>query len=448
MTGVSWGGFACVQAAARTPPALKAIAPLHFTDDRYADDVHYRGGWSVRAEVTSRMTCTREAFLVTTTLDAYDGGPALPRAPLDTRDPEGRWLMGTATSAARHTLPWSWYEDPGVARRERDLIFRRAWQYAGRRDQLTAPGSYVATHVGGLPVVLTRDRDDTLRAFANVCRHRGAIVAHGAGERGTLQCPYHAWTYGLDGCLRGAPRTRDDPGFDAAGLGLVPMAAGTWGPFVFVNPDAGAAPLAEALGDLPDVVARHGLDVDALVFHHRAEYEVRANWKVAIENYLECYHCQLNHPGLVSVIDDRALRFEATGLRASQFNPAEARALAGEAPLQIAGGVDEGQFHLLFPALKFNVYPGPANLSIGPVWPTGPSSCRGYLDYWFAADADPAWIADMTAFDDQVGAEDVGLVEAVQAGAGSGLVPEGRLLAHDEQLIARFQAYVRDALEG
>ena len=169
---------------------------------------------------------------------------------------------------------------------------------------------------------------------------------------------------------------------------------------------------------------------------------------MAIENYLECYHCQLNHPGLVSVIDDRRLRFEAAGLRASQFNPAEAQALAGKAPLDIAGGVAEGQFHLLFPALKFNWYPGPANLSIGPAWPTGPDRCRGYLDYWFAPGADPAWIEEMTAFDDQVGAEDVGLVEAVQAGAGSGLVPEGRLLAHDEQLIARFQAYVRDALEG
>ena len=94
------------------------------------------------------------------------------------------------------------------------------------------------------------------------------------------------------------------------------------------TPTPDAPPLAEALGDLPEVVAAHGLDVDALVFHHRAEYEVRANWKVAIENYLECYHCQLNHPGLVSVIDDRKLRFESVGLRASQFNPARRRSPA------------------------------------------------------------------------------------------------------------------------
>jgi phenylpropionate dioxygenase-like ring-hydroxylating dioxygenase large terminal subunit len=335
--------------------------------------------------------------------------------------------------------PWSWYEDPAIARLERERIFRRAWQYAGRREELTARGSFAAAHAGGLPVVLTRDREDVLRAFANVCRHRGAVVAAGAGERGTLQCPYHAWTYGLDGCLRAAPRTRDDADFDATDLGLVPMAVGTWGPFVFVNPDADAAPLAEALGSLPAVVAAHGLDVDALRFHHRVEYEIRANWKIALENYLECYHCQLNHPGLVSVIDDRRLVLEASGLRASQFNPAHP-------DFDVGDGNPRAQFHLLFPSLKVNVEPGPANLSIGPVWPVAPDRCRGFLDYFFAPDAQEDWIAEFLAFDDQVGAEDTALVEAAQTGAGSGLVPDGRLLAHDEQLIAHFQAYVRGAL--
>jgi phenylpropionate dioxygenase-like ring-hydroxylating dioxygenase large terminal subunit len=337
--------------------------------------------------------------------------------------------------------PWSWYEDPAIARLERERIFRRAWQYAGRADELTAPGSFAAMLVAGLPVVLTRDRDDVLRAFANVCRHRGSVVVSGAGERGTLQCPYHAWTYGLDGCLRAAPRTRDDPELDTSGIGLVPMAVGTWGPFVFVNPDPDAEPLAGALGDLPDVVAAQGLDLDGLRFHHRVEYEIRANWKIALENYLECYHCQLNHPGLVRVIDDRRLTMEARGLRASQFNPAHP-------DFDVRDGNPRAQFHLLFPSLKINVEPGPANLSIGPVWPAAPDRCRGFLDYFFAPDASKEWIADFIAFDDRVGAEDTALVEAAQAGAGSGLVPDGRLLAHDEQLIAHFQAYVRTNLNG
>jgi len=347
------------------------------------------------------------------------------------------------------TYPWSWYEDPEIARRERERIFRRAWQYVGRRDELTAPGSFAAAHVGGLPVVLTRDRDDVLRAFANVCRHRGALVAHGTGERGTLQCPYHAWTYGLDGCLRAAPRTRGDAGFATDGLGLVPMAVDTWGPFVFVNPDAGAAPLSEALGDLPAIVAAHGTDVNALRFHHRVEYEIRANWKIAIENYLECYHCQLNHPGFVKLLDEQRQRMEAVGLRLSQFPPIHPDAYTDAAPYDVSesDGVPTAQYHILFPAMKFNVNPGRPNLSIGPLWPVATDRTAAWFDRFFPEGTDEAWIEDMRVFDNQVGAEDTGLVEAVQLGAASGALEHGRLLTRTEALIGGFQDMVRARVE-
>jgi choline monooxygenase len=333
------------------------------------------------------------------------------------------------------TLPWSWYFDAEVLHLEHERIFRRSWQYVGHEGQVAEPGSFLAGRAGDVPVVVTRAQDGELRAFLNVCRHRGSVLVDADGRRETIQCPYHAWTYGLDGRLRAAPRAD----FELGGLGLVPLAVGRWGPFVFVNPDADAPPLADALGDLPDVVAAHGLDVDALRFHHRAAYAIRANWKIALENYLECYHCRLNHPGLVSVIDDRRLELEARRLRASQFNPAHP-------DFDVRGGSARGQFHLLFPSLKVNVQPGPPNLSIGPVWPVAPDRCGGYLDYFFAPDASEEWIAEFLAFDDQVGAEDTALVEAAQEGASSGLVSEGRLLAYDEQLIAHFQAYVREAL--
>jgi phenylpropionate dioxygenase-like ring-hydroxylating dioxygenase large terminal subunit len=301
-----------------------------------------------------------------------------------------------------------------------------------------APRARVAL-AGGLPVVLTRDRDDILRAFANVCRHRGAIVAEGAGERGTLQCPYHAWTYGLDGCLRAAPRTAGDPDFDAAGLGLVPMAVVTWGPFVFVNPDPAAGPLSDALGDLPDLVREHGVDVDALRFHHRVEYEIQANWKIAIENYLECYHCRLNHPGLVSVIDgpppgDGGGRAAGEPVQPGAPGPRRGRR-PRPGPVPPAVPVAQGQRR---------ARPGGEPLDRAGL--ARRARCRGFLDYFFAPGAPEDWIAEFLAFDDQVGAEDTALVEAAQRGAASGLVDNGRLLAHDEQLIAHFQAYVRERL--
>jgi choline monooxygenase len=349
-------------------------------------------------------------------------------------------------TAGRRTIPWAWYSDPAILGLEQERIFRRSWQYAGHLGELDGPGSYFASATGPVPIVITLDREGMLRGFVNVCRHRGAVLACGAERRGTLQCPYHAWTYDLDGRLRAAPRGGEDPAFAPGELGLAPVSVGTWGPFVFANPDPAALPLADALAELPEVVAEHGLDVDSLRAHRRVHYEIRANWKIALENYLECYHCPVNHPGLVEVIDDRALELVADGLRTSQFAPVHPRSLDGRGPIDAHGSVTSAQNHLWFPTLKFNVLPGHPNLSIGPLWPTGPETCAGYLDYWFSDEADAQWIAELFELDDKVGAEDTALVEAAQQGCGSGMIERGWVLGGAENLIGHFQDYVVTAL--
>ena len=341
------------------------------------------------------------------------------------------------------TLPWSWYADPEVLRREGERIFARAWQYAGHSGQLADEGSYFASVAGQIPVVVTRARDGHLRAFLNVCRHRGHVVATGAGSRETLQCPYHAWTYGLDGALRAAPRGDREPGFDFDELGLQEIAVGTWGPFVFVNPAAGAAPLAEALGDVPARLAEI-LDVDALEFRFRTEFELEANWKIACENFLECYHCAVAHPGFTAAVDvsPDSYRLEAAGLTSSQLGPLREN---GDSFLA-QGELPRSQFHFLWPNFGINVFPGHPNLSCGAILPIGPERTMRFLDYFFAPDVDQAWIDELIAFDDQIGREDTALVEGVQSGVRSGVLLEGRLLTESEQLVARFQGLCAKAL--
>ena len=326
------------------------------------------------------------------------------------------------------TLPWNWYFEPEILRREQDAIFRRSWQYVGHEAQAGEPGSYFAGRAGDVPVVVTRAADGELRAFLNVCRHRGSVLVEGEGRRATLQCPYHAWTYGLDGQLRSAPRS--DETEDKEELGLLPLRLQTWGPFVFVNPAADGGSLRETLGDLWERLPLEGLE-----FHHRVEYELEANWKVACENYLECYHCAVAHPGFSAQIDvsPEAYVLEEHRWHWSQY--AQARQNGAR-----------GQFHFVWPNLKLNVYPGGPNLSIGPIWPEGPERSRGFLDYFFATGEDEAWIRDLLDLDDQVGREDTALVEGVQRGVRSGVLREGRLLGESERLIARFDGLVRDAL--
>ena len=342
------------------------------------------------------------------------------------------------------SLPWAWYTEPETLRREQERIFRSAWQYGGHLGQLPEPGSFFTTSVGMTPVVVTRTRDDELRAFLNVCRHRGFPVARGEGSRATLQCGYHAWTYGLDGRLQAAPRSGLEPGFDKSELGLAPAQAATWGPFVFVNPDPEAPPLEEALGEMPALVADL-LDLDALEHRLHTEWELGANWKAVCENFLECYHCQVAHPAFSEVVDVSfdAYRLESAGLVSSQFGPVREN---GSDHFDVAGEIPRSQFHFLWPNTGVNIFPGRPNLSIGPINPVAPGRTARFLDYFFAPGEDQAWIDELLAFDDQVGREDTELVEGVQRGMEAGALPHGQLLDRSEQLIGHFQRLTADAL--
>jgi phenylpropionate dioxygenase-like ring-hydroxylating dioxygenase large terminal subunit len=343
------------------------------------------------------------------------------------------------------TLPWSWYADPAVYGREQERIFRRAWQYVGHTGQLPAPASYFAARAGDVPIVVVRDRAGELRGFVNVCRHRGSQLVEGDGRRETIQCPYHGWTYDLDGALRAAPRAEREGAFDKSELGLVPVAVETWGPLVFVNPDSAAAPLTETLGNLPELVRSAGVELEALPHRLRSDFVLEANWKIAAENFLECYHCAVAHPGLARLLDvsPAAYRLEADGLVSSQYGP---RRRDGDAPYDAAGEVDHGQFHFVWPNLKLNIEPGRPNLSLGVLLPDGPERTVGFFDYFFARDVSDEWVREFVAFDDEVGAEDKALVERVQRGVRSGVLEHGRLLRSSEHLIEHFDRLVRDAL--
>ena len=343
------------------------------------------------------------------------------------------------------TLPWSWYSDPEILRREHERIFRSAWQYVGHIGPVSEPGTFFAARAGRMPVVVTRARDGELRAFRNVCRHRGFPVAEGEGRRETIQCPYHAWTYGLDGTLRSAPRSDEEPSFPKDELGLVPAAVGTWGPFVFVNAGPEPEPLADALGSMPAQVAELGLDVDALVPYTRWEAEVGANWKIVCENFLECYHCQLAHPALAEVLDTSADAYElATEGRLSSQRGAVKE--SGNTTMRVDGELPRGQFHFLWPNLTVNIFPGRPNISLGPVVPITPDRTYRFLDYFFAADVEQSWIDELMAFDDQVGSEDRVLVEGVHRGVTAGALEHGFLLGRSEQLIGHFQQLTAAAL--
>lgn len=345
------------------------------------------------------------------------------------------------------TLPAAWYSDPEVARLEQERIFRRTWQYAGVADQVAEPGSFFTCRLGEVPVIVVRDKTGELRGFVNVCRHRGHEVADGCGRRETLQCRYHAWTYDLDGSLRAAPRAEREPGFAHGDWSLRPVAVETWGPLVFVNPDNDAQPLVETLGSIPEQLMARGLDPATLEYRGRSrEWTVDANWKIVVENYLECYHCSVAHKSLSRLIDvdPDAYRLTTERWTSSQFGPTQEN--GRDLPYDPAGSVRAAEFHFVWPNWTLNTFPGPRNIRVLVFSPQGPDRTSTFVDGFWAPDTSDELIEEMTVFGNVVGQEDTDLVESVHRGLKGGLIDQGRLLLGSEHLIQHFQLLVHDAL--
>jgi choline monooxygenase len=346
------------------------------------------------------------------------------------------------------TLPFDWFSDPAIYKLEQRRVFGDSWIYAGVADWVAEPGQYFTCKAGIVPVVVVRDEDMNLNAFVNICRHRATEVAQGRGKRMTLQCPYHAWTYGLNGCLRQAPRSELEQGFDHDHYGLLPVGVATWGPFVFVNRNLDAPPLETYLGRMPQILADAGIDFSRLRFHDRSEWELAANWKAVVENYLECYHCPTAHPNFSKVIDVDPDAYNLTSDEwfSSQISHTREGTSRRELPYNPDGEIAEAHFHWLWPTFTINVFPGRPNLGVLAFIPAGPGRTMTVTDHFYGEDVSEEEIASIQEFGSQVGREDQELVESIQRAADSGGLTEGRLMLSSEHLIQHFQRLVERAL--
>ena len=354
----------------------------------------------------------------------------------------GNTLARSLTEGA--TLPAAWYTDADWYEREQRRIFRRAWQFVGLAEDVATPGVYFTCDVAGVPLIVVRDNSEVLHAFVNVCRHRASqIVRDEFGTAKAFQCPYHAWTYGLDGRLRSAPKMREELDFHPGEFSLFEARVETWGPFVFATLDPEAAPLTSVLGELPALVEATGLDLGAIKRRVRIVYDIAANWKAVVDNYLECYHCPVAHPSFAQLIDLDAYTIREYDLFSTQTGAAKAD---GESIYDTSGGIRDGFYAYLWPNFTLNIYPGPGNVSVNHFQPLAPDRTRAIYDYCFADEVGEAEEREFVAFIEQVQLEDIVLVESVQRGLATGYYQQGRLMRRQEQAVAHFQRLVQRAL--
>lgn len=341
------------------------------------------------------------------------------------------------------TIPSAWYTDPAFHALDREAIFARTWQGVGHLAQLREPGSYFTTTVAESPVIVLLDREGVLRAFHNVCRHRGGPLATDAsGCVKALTCQYHGWTYLLDGSLRGVPRWDRVELFDKKDFGLVPVRVETWQGQVFVNLDPAATPLAATFRGITERM--EGIDLGAMRFTGRVDYEAACNWKVYVDNFLEGYHVPYVHPELMKMYDFRKYTTELADKHSLQWSPLE----PGEAPYGVVAG-DRAYYFWVFPNFMLNVLPG--RLQVNHVVPLGPDRTRVEFRYFHTrSEGDEArrMIEEDIAYSDRVQHEDLEICAHVQRGIGSRAYERGRFSVETEQGVHHFQELLRGAYRG
>jgi choline monooxygenase len=329
------------------------------------------------------------------------------------------------------TIPSPWYFDAGIGGLEQLSVFAKRWQMVGRVDQVRKNGEFFTTDLGGEPVVVARGEDGVLRAFYNVCRHHAAaVVTEAQGCAKQFRCPYHGWTYGNDGALKGMVEFEGVCNFDRAKNGLVPIKVETWENFVFVNLDGRAAPLAEFLGTIPKLVAPLQLSKKLKYFDRRI-YTLNCNWKVYVDNYLDGgYHVPHAHKGLSSVIEYTKYTIENLERACLQSSPLSS---GKKSEAGVAATRQGRAFYLwIYPNFMINAYEGVMDTNM--VLPMGVDRCAVVFDYYFADVSKKALKKNKESIkvSEKVQDEDMAICDAVQRGLASRAYVAGRLSVRRE----------------
>ena len=362
---------------------------------------------------------------------ARDGDDAMSSRLIDPAGP------GFTSDAANSCTPEAaFYFDEALYRAELKSIFAKNWLYFCHTSELPEAGDYITGEVAEQSVYVIRERDGSVMGFFNVCQHRAHQLLKGRGNvKNAIRCPYHSWTYEIDGALRGAPKCEEVSGFDRSAIRLQPVGVDIIGGFVFVNLDAGAEPLHKSDPHFVEKLLAMCPEAEKLRFVKRQDFDIKANWKVVAENFLENYHSFYSGPAhkqLSDVIDQETYRWSIEG-KVIEFLGRGGK--ADKLPYELVEGRrftgrNEGfQIVFLWPCMAFIIVPGASMLLVFLMNPNGPEATSELLLYFgLDGEMDKGTASAVDWFNNILGPEDVELVESVQRGLHSMGYKRGRLM--------------------
>ena len=353
------------------------------------------------------------------------------------------------------TLPNDWYTSPELFELERETLFREIWTCVGRVEQVAERGQFFTCEVGNEQVVVSRGQDDELRAMSNVCLHRAGPVAVGCGTRKAFQCPYHGWTYDLDGRVRNAQGMDGTEEFEPGCMRLPQFQVGEWGPTVWVAIESHVPPLAEWLGDITPRLANYRLE--DLRFAGGRRWEIGCNWKLYVDNFMEGYHIPFIHPGLAQSLSPSVYTYRLGTYSNEQYGAEPHPRGPGSRVAGILGGTQEFRqlkpplpglnederagyyFHWVFPLTTINFTPD--GILMFTVRPISPERTESTFMWWFPeakSFQERLLQAAIVNFGHLVNTEDYQICEQAQRGMRSKVYRQGRYAAEQEICLHHF----------
>ncbi len=355
--------------------------------------------------------------------------------------------------AVSYTMPARFYVNRDIYDLEKEAIFYKSWHYAGHVSQVAAKGSYFTTSLHDQNFFIARGQDDQVRAFHNVCAHRGHELLQGQGRKPIITCPYHAWAFDFSGNLVSARNSENVAGFNKCDFSLKEVRLEVFCGMIMINLDSDAVPFAEQFDGLEAEIRQYMPSVDSLEFAQRDTFDVYSNWKVLVDNFLECYHCAPAHRDFVDLVDMNSYR-TITHKRYSSQCAAAPRTTSSNAFSFEPGEVDFGYAgFFVWPNLTIWIYPGEPNLSVLQMNPTEPARTIEFQDWFTPAGKLSPQLQEAAAYQkDVLQPEDINLCESVQRGLTSKAYNQGRFIVDhgktelSEHAVHHFQCMVVDAL--
>ena len=359
----------------------------------------------------------------------------------------------TADPSVSYTMPARFYVSADIYDMEKEAIFYKTWHYAGHVSQVVEQRSNFTTKIHEQNVFVTRGQDDEIRAFYNVCAHRGHELLEGAGRKSVITCPYHAWAFDFEGNLDNARNSENVAGFNKCDFSLKPVRMEIFCGMIMINLDPDATPFAEQFDGLEDEIRQYMPSVDTLEFAQRDTFDVASNWKVLVDNFLECYHCAPAHKDFVDLVDMNSY-LTITHKRYSSQCAAAPRTTMSNAFSFEKGDVDFGYAgFFVWPNFTIWIYPGEANLSVLQMNPTAPTQTLEYQDWFTKGGMLSPQLKEAADYQkDILQPEDIGLCESVQRGLASKAYNQGRFIVDhgktelSEHAVHHFQSMVVEAL--